>query len=96
MSCISLLLISQASRATKDKVDGISEGVQNLRLNQNQQEREAALEWLSPLNFAPQQSDLSSRRQEGTGLWLLESQEFKDWKSKARETLVCEGMPGAG
>ena len=96
MSCISSLLISEASRATKKKVDSISEDVQNLRLNQNQQEREAVLEWLSPLNFAPQQSDLSSRRQEGTGLWLLGSQEFQEWKGKDGMTLVCQGMPGAG
>ena len=81
---------------TNDKVDVIAEDTQKIRLNQNQQEREAVLEWLSPLNFAPQQSNLSSRRQEGTGLWLLESQEFKGWKSKDGESLVCQGMPGAG
>lgn len=96
MSCSSSLLFSRVSRVTNDKVDDISEDVQNLTLNQSQLEREAVLQWISLLNFAPQQSDLSSRRQEGTGLWLLESQEFQAWKGKEGETLVCQGMPGAG
>lgn len=89
-------LASQASRATNQKVDSIIEDTHNLRLNQNQQERNELLQWLSPLNFAPQQSDLSNRRQKETGSWLLGSHEFQEWVSKEGKTLVCQGMPGAG
>ena len=96
MHCVSSLLPSQASRATNDKVDIIAEDTRNLRSNQSQQERETVLKWLSPLNFATQQSDLSSRRQERTGSWLLESQKFQEWVSERGKTLVCQGMPGAG
>ena len=84
------------SRATNDKVKVVAEDVQNLVLNQSQQEREAVLQWISPLNFGPQQSDLSGRRQKGTGSWLLESQDFQNWVNKEGKTLVCQGMPGAG
>ena len=81
---------------TKDKVGLIAEDTQNLKLNQIQQEREAVLQWISPLNFAQQQSDLSGRRQGGTGSWLLESSEFQERISKDGKTLICQGMPGAG
>lgn len=94
--CISSHLPSQVSRATKEKVDVIAEDTQNLRLSQGQEEREAVLQWLSPLNFAPQQSELSGRRQEGTGKWLLQSPEFQEWVSGEGKSLVCQGMPGAG
>ena len=93
---MSLPKFSQISQATNNKVDGIAEGMQSIKLTQNQQEREAVLQWLSPINFAPQQNDLSGRRQEGTGSWLLESQEFRKWVNKDGKTLVCQGIPGAG
>lgn len=93
---MSSLLPSQVSRATDAKVKIIAEDVQSLRLNQSQQKREEVLLWLSPLNFTSQQSDLSGRRQGGTGSWLLESQEFQEWVGNQGKTLVCQGMPGAG
>ena len=43
-----------------------------------------------------QQSDMISRRQEGTGEWFFESSEFKTWLNRTRETLFCPGIPGAG
>lgn len=94
--CTSSHSSSQVSRATNDTVETIAEDVQSLRLNQNQQERDEILQWISPLNFAAQQSDLSARRQEGTGSWLLESHKFQEWKITGGSTLVCQGMPGAG
>ena len=79
-----------------DKVEGIAEDTSTLRLNQSQKDREEILQWLSPINFGIQQSDLSSRRQAGTGDWFLESHEFHEWINKEGGTLVCQGMPGAG
>ena len=93
---VSLLSLSQLSRATNDMVEGIAEDTSTLRLNQNQKDRDAILQWLSPINFGLQQIDLSSRRQTGTGDWFLESPEFQEWTKKDGETLVCQGMPGAG
>ncbi|KAF5713099.1 ankyrin repeat [Fusarium mundagurra] len=53
------------------------------------------LEWLTPVNYGPQQSDNFSQRQEGTGEWLLSSKEFQDWVETGK-TLFCPGVPGAG
>ncbi|KAF7343474.1 Ankyrin repeat domain-containing protein [Mycena venus] len=59
-------------------------------------ERERIIQWFSPLNFFPQQDDILSTRHEGTGEWLLNANEFREWKSKTGSTLWCYGMPGAG
>ena len=37
-----------------------------------------------------------SRRQEGTGQWLLSSNEFQKWVKRSKETLFCLGILGAG
>jgi hypothetical protein len=52
--------------------------------------------WFTPIDYGAQQSDFLSRRQEGTGQWLLDSQEFQDWRDGDRKALFCPGIPGAG
>jgi Cdc6-like AAA superfamily ATPase len=75
--------------ATKDGVD---------RLNkcQGDQERRTIIEWLTTIDYATQQSDFTARRQEGTGQWLLNSNEFQGWLNQTSRTLFCPGIPGAG
>jgi len=70
--------------------------VNHLIKRQDDQESRAIMDWLTPIDYAPQQSDFISRRQEGTGLWLLNSREFQDWLSSSKQTLFCPGIPGAG
>ena len=68
------------------------------RLNERQddQERIAILDWLTPIDYAPQQSDFINRRQAGTGQWLLDSPKFHLWLKADKQTLFCPGIPGAG
>jgi hypothetical protein len=54
------------------------------------------LKWLTTLNYGPQQSDFISKRQPGTGEWLLNSTNFQDWLTGTSKTLYCPGIPGAG
>jgi Cdc6-like AAA superfamily ATPase len=54
------------------------------------------LKWLTPINYGPQQSDYISRRQAGTGQWLLNSAKFQTWLDTPKQTLFCPGIPGAG
>ncbi|KAL2014315.1 hypothetical protein VTN00DRAFT_1840 [Thermoascus crustaceus] len=70
--------------------------VTNLVQHQDNQERQAILDWLSPVTYATQQSDNISRRQPGTGQWLLDSPEFQAWVVMPKQTLFCPGIPGAG
>ena len=63
---------------------------------ENRKERRAIVDWLTPIDYAPQQNDFMSRRQKGTGRWLLDSDEFQRWRSQKQQTLFCPGIPGAG
>lgn len=54
------------------------------------------LDWLTQIDYGPQQSDYLKRRQPGTGQWLLDSEEFHCWLSASSQTLFCPGIPGAG
>jgi predicted ATPase len=60
------------------------------------EEHQLILDWLTPVDFYTQQSDFIRRRQEGTGEWLLKSNEFQEWVKQSNQTLFCPGIPGAG
>lgn len=64
--------------------------------DQHNQEHQAILNWLTPVDYSPQHQDFISRRQEGTGQWLLRSPEFQEWLNNHGQTLFCPGIPGAG
>jgi hypothetical protein len=50
------------------------------------------LDWLSPINFLPQQEDISQRRHLETGKWLLVNPHFQAWESGSGKTLWCHGI----
>ena len=54
------------------------------------------LDWLTPVDYGPQQTDYIGRRQPGTGQWFLDSPEFQAWLETNNQTLFCPGIPGAG
>jgi Cdc6-like AAA superfamily ATPase len=73
-----------------DRIKGILE---------SDKEREAMtkiLDWLCSVDYRQQQDDYYSRRQEGTGLWFLDSEKFTVWKRGTTHTLTCPGQPGVG
>jgi hypothetical protein len=84
---------SKVTLATKDGVDQLLERQEN---QEGREERQAILNWLTPIDYAPQQSDFLSRRQAGTGQWLLDSAGFQAWLKTDKQTLFCPGIPGAG
>jgi len=86
-------LLFQQSLATKDSVDRLDEHQDN---RERRDEHQVILDWLTPIDYASQQSDFIARRQEGTGLWLLDSSEFQGWLNQSAQTLFCPGIPGAG
>ncbi|KAJ6528219.1 hypothetical protein DFH09DRAFT_935342, partial [Mycena vulgaris] len=54
------------------------------------------INWLSPINFFPQQADVARSRKSGTGDWLLAHHHFQQWEAGSGGTLWCRGIPGAG
>ena len=81
------------SFATKAGVDLLLEQQDN---RERREEHQTIVGWLTSIDYASQQSDFTSRRQEGTGQWLLDSDEFQRWLSQKQQTLFCPGIPGAG
>lgn len=73
----------------RDEISNMSSDITKLNLSQVHQE---VLDWLSPLNFASRHADIMSRRQKGTGEWLIDSAEFQDWSSGRQRMLWCAGM----
>jgi adenylate kinase len=60
------------------------------------EERKIVLNWLTTIDYAPQQIDFIDQRQAGTGQWLLDSPEFNAWLETEKQTLFCPGIPGSG
>jgi hypothetical protein len=71
-------------------------GVDQSNRRQENQECQAILNWLTPIDYADQQSDFIGRRQAGTGQWLLDSTEYQSWLETDKQTLFCPGIPGGG
>ncbi|CAN9370155.1 unnamed protein product [Alternaria sp. RS040] len=65
-------------------------------LEEAQKTRQLILNWLPSTSHDSQQRDAISRRQPGTGTWLLQSQKYRDWLDTEGATLFCPGIPGAG
>ncbi|QSZ31284.1 hypothetical protein DSL72_000847 [Monilinia vaccinii-corymbosi] len=60
------------------------------------QESLKIVNWLTSIDYAPQQHDYIKQRQGETGKWLLDSQEFNNWVNSDKQKLFCPGIPGAG
>ncbi|TIA58414.1 hypothetical protein D6C76_10622 [Aureobasidium pullulans] len=59
--------------------------------------REEFLRWLSPHNFEQKQNEIFKTKHQGTGDWLLQTEEFSYWeKATTSQLLRCHGKPGAG
>jgi len=90
-----LLELTEMAYETKQNFEDVRRGVRRIEGFQNMKEREAVLDWLTAINYAPQQQDYIKLRQPGTGQWLLESPRFQAWLQR-KQTLFCPGIPGAG
>ncbi|RDW77988.1 hypothetical protein BP5796_05840 [Coleophoma crateriformis] len=71
-------------------------GVDQSNRWQENRDLQDILNWITPIDYAAQQSDFVSRQQDGTGQWLLDSVEFQTWLQTPKKTLFCPGIPGAG
>lgn len=74
----------------------ISTVYQQLETIQSSLESNEIFQWLSPINYGPQQSDNIKTRQSGTGQWFLHSPPYQAWVEARNQTLFCPGIPGAG
>jgi len=58
------------------------------------------MQWLSPLDPGGRHQDVRTDRLDGVGSWLLETKEFREWRSNEggadKAVLFCDGNPGVG
>jgi len=58
------------------------------------------MEWLSPLDPRGRHQDVRTDRLDGVGNWLLETNEFQEWRRSevgaGGAVLFCYGDPGVG
>ena len=58
------------------------------------------MQWLSPLDPRRRHRDVRIDRLDGVGNWILETDEFRGWRSSEggadKAVLVCCGNPGVG
>jgi hypothetical protein len=50
------------------------------------------VDWLSSLNFWSKQNDFFRRHHEGTGKWIFDTPEFKEWLDGTGNVLWCPGI----
>jgi hypothetical protein len=79
-----------------DTVSKTGTTVETMRSKLDRNEDFEILNWLTPIDYGPQQSDHIRRRQPGTGQWLLDSVKYQTWLKTSKQTLFCPGIPGAG
>ncbi len=77
-------------------VSSLKEDVTDTKSHLDKKEDLEILDWLSPTDYGPQQADYLRIRQPGTGQWLLDSKEYRNWVNESSKTLFCPGIPGAG
>ena len=81
-----------SSRRILDSISRVHLGQEQERSRALSSEERDLLDWLSPLESFSKQNDALSRRQIGTGRWLLESNEFRRWLDTPGQVLWCPGM----
>ncbi|KAH8803045.1 nucleoside phosphorylase, partial [Xylogone sp. PMI_703] len=95
-SWVEKMEISKALADIQGQVSATFRKTDQIIHRQRTQEHKEILNWLTEIDYGPQQSDYIGRRQARTGQWLLGSAEFQAWLQDSRQTLFCPGIPGAG
>ncbi|KAH8148232.1 uncharacterized protein LAJ45_07684 [Morchella importuna] len=82
----------------KSDVGGTNVAIQALQSTQDAEARLKVLNWLYPESFETRHLDISRRRRERTGEWLLKSPEFCEFVSNNQNSPILwgYGIPGAG
>ncbi|CAG1985923.1 unnamed protein product [Fusarium graminearum] len=73
-----------------------SQNVAKLIHRSNNDEKQATLDWISSIDYIPQQNHLVSRLQANSRKWLFDSAEYQNWESQRGQVLFCPGDPGTG
>lgn len=76
--------------------DSVADVNDSLRTATDKELSRSILSWLSALDLSTNLSTARSKRQEDTGLWLVESSTFLDWRIAPCSFLWLHGKAGSG
>ncbi|KAJ5727661.1 hypothetical protein N7493_005481 [Penicillium malachiteum] len=79
-----------------ETLDTINIDIQRISARMDRKDDLKILNWLTKVDYGPQHSDFSRKRQAGTGQWLLSSAEYQILVNSKSQTLFCPGDPGVG
>ncbi|KAI1777143.1 ankyrin repeat protein [Hypoxylon cercidicola] len=77
-------------------VAGIQRDIKELHALEDKNESRRILDWLSPIDYGSQQSNILKKWHPKTNQWFLGSDAFKEWLQSRGKSLYCPGIPGAG
>jgi Cdc6-like AAA superfamily ATPase len=84
----------------KDDVNEIRGDVKDARITvrdmASKQKREKIEWWLSPSDPSTNYNKALEQHHEGTGLWLLQTHTYAQWKTQHNSTMWLHGIPGCG
>ena len=66
-----------------------------VRQNEGDQ-KQSMLEWISAIDYIPQHNHLISRLQANSRRWLFNMTAYQEWEKQKSRTLFCPGDPGSG
>lgn len=82
---------SQNAEIMLDKIDRIAADVSTIKEAILTQEEEHLLQCISSINVSDSYNRSLKLREVGTGKWLLNSAEYKDWRENAQKFLWLHG-----
>jgi hypothetical protein len=86
----------ETDSVTTDVQEGVGELLREQHNQNHSKTFNTILNWLTPIDYGPQQTDYIGRRQPGTGNWILDSAKYQQWLRNKGQTLYSPGIPGAG
>lgn len=91
--------LSQILLGQEEQRDQFQKCIQDAKGRADRQNKDTIETWLTgltPSTLTERHNASLNRKREGTGSWLFESGEMKQWLTSKINTLWCPGMPGSG
>ncbi|KAH0561957.1 hypothetical protein GP486_003334 [Trichoglossum hirsutum] len=80
-----------------NRIEMISQSLRALESKWDAKNRQRLLDRLSCIDNESKHRKLRKIRHHGTGMWIIDSEPFKDWKEESGSScLCCYGIPGSG
>ena len=73
-------------------VEGLAQQVSNIATRTLTEEEQKIFDWLSMYSFSDSHNSAAQRREPGTGAWILNSPEYKDWRTPDSSLLWLYGQ----